>query len=266
MHESIKEQEKAAKAGLEYLQVQANKDALEAECKGQSDEIAVAQAHFVESMCIMSRVPSGVVVSWHLTQPLLDAVHQRFAEVKEDSREKLRISREKLEECDDEIRGQFQQMEEVSRRRCRARAVPVPLTHTHTHTHAHTRLRRQAGDITRKSTAEWEAELATGHEELNMNMATNANVVEQYNKRKAEVRPTTYLRLLISFVGPTLTAMQTDRNALRDHRRAREAGPQDRAGHQGRQGTFCRSLSRRRALSHSNIMRITRRTTGIPSW
>ena len=128
MHESIKEQEKAAKAGLEYLQVQANKDALEAECKGQSDEIAVAQAHFVESMCIMSRVPSGVVVSWHLTQPLLDAVHQRFAEVKEDSREKLRISREKLEECDDEIRGQFQQMEEVSRR---ARAVPVPLTHSY---------------------------------------------------------------------------------------------------------------------------------------
>ena len=121
MHESIKEQEKAAKAGLEYLQVQANKDALEAECKGQSDEIAVAQAHFVESMCIiMSRVPSGVVVSWCLTQSSLDAVHQRFAEVKEDSREKLRISREKLEECDDEIRGQFQQMEEVSRRRCRA--------------------------------------------------------------------------------------------------------------------------------------------------
>ena len=98
-----------------------------------------------------------------------------------------------------------------------------------------------------------------------MNMATNANVVEQYNKRKAEVRPTTYLRLLISFVGPTLTAMQTDRNALRDHRRAREAGPQDRAGHQGRQGTFCALPSQPRALTYSNIMRITRRTTGIPS-
>ena len=45
----------------------------------------------------------------------------------------------------------------------------------------------QAGDITRKSTQQWEAELAQGQEELNMNMATNANVVEQYNKRKAEV-------------------------------------------------------------------------------
>ena len=40
-----------------------------------------------------------------------------------------------------------------------------------------------------------------------MNMATNANVVEQYNKRKAEVRSTTSLRLLISLVGPTLTTM-----------------------------------------------------------
>ena len=37
-------------------------------------------------------------------------------EVKEDSREKLRVSKDKLEECDDEIRGQFQQMEEVGRR------------------------------------------------------------------------------------------------------------------------------------------------------
>ncbi len=61
MHESIKEQEKAAKAGLEYLQVQANKDALEAECKGQSDEIAVAQAHFVEGTY---DVPC---LSWHVT-------------------------------------------------------------------------------------------------------------------------------------------------------------------------------------------------------
>ena len=51
MHESIKEQEKAAKAGLEYLQVQANKETLEAECKGIVDEIAVAQANFVESTC-----------------------------------------------------------------------------------------------------------------------------------------------------------------------------------------------------------------------
>ena len=50
MHESIKEQEKATLSGLEYLQVQANKEALEATCKEQKEAIEVAQAHFVESM------------------------------------------------------------------------------------------------------------------------------------------------------------------------------------------------------------------------
>ena len=50
MHESIKEQEKATLAGLEYLQVQENKEALEATCKEQKEAIEVAQAHFVEGM------------------------------------------------------------------------------------------------------------------------------------------------------------------------------------------------------------------------
>ena len=117
MHESIKEQEKAAKAGLEYLQVQANKEALEAECKGIVDEIAVAQANFVESMCRDPRVvPARAITS----DRLVPTVHQRFMEVKEDSREKLRVSKDKLEECDDEIRGQFQQMEEVGSSGCTA--------------------------------------------------------------------------------------------------------------------------------------------------
>ena len=110
MQDSIKEQEKAAKAGLEYLQVQANKEALEAECKGIVDEIAVAQAHFVEGTY---RYPGTCD---HTSECFTPTVHQRFVEVKEDSREKLRASKEKLEECDDEIRGQFQQMEEVGRR------------------------------------------------------------------------------------------------------------------------------------------------------
>ena len=34
---------------------------------------------------------------------------------------------------------------------------------------------------------EWQAELDQGREELEMNMATNSNVVEQYKRRQAEV-------------------------------------------------------------------------------
>ena len=49
-------------------------------------------------------------------------------------------------------------------------------------------LRSQAGTIQAKSSEEWEAELQQRREELDMNMNTNANVVDQYNKRKAEVR------------------------------------------------------------------------------
>ena len=46
----------------------------------------------------------------------------------------------------------------------------------------------QSGEIAQKPVDTWQAELDQGREELEMNMATNANVVEQYNKRKAEVR------------------------------------------------------------------------------
>ncbi len=45
----------------------------------------------------------------------------------------------------------------------------------------------QAGEIEAKSSADWQAELDQGKEELEMNMATNSNVVEQYKKRQSEV-------------------------------------------------------------------------------
>ena len=45
----------------------------------------------------------------------------------------------------------------------------------------------QDGELAAKSTEEWRADLDQGREELEMNMATNANVVDQYNRRKAEV-------------------------------------------------------------------------------
>ena len=43
MRGAIKEQEGAARAGLEFLQVSANKAALEAMCKDQAEAIAQAQ-------------------------------------------------------------------------------------------------------------------------------------------------------------------------------------------------------------------------------
>lgn len=45
----------------------------------------------------------------------------------------------------------------------------------------------QSGEIRDKPVEEWQAELDQSLEELEMNMATNANVVDQYNRRKAEI-------------------------------------------------------------------------------
>ncbi|EJF55700.1 hypothetical protein DICSQDRAFT_175618, partial [Dichomitus squalens LYAD-421 SS1] len=125
MHESIKEQEKATLAGLEYFQVQANKGALGATCKGQKEAIEIAQANFVE-------------------------ISQKWKKIKEDSREKLH------------------RRSSTEARRMRRRD-PAEVS-------ADGGGWRDRGQVERG-----------GQEELNMNMATNANVVEQYNKRKAEI-------------------------------------------------------------------------------
>lgn len=45
MRAAIQEQEQATRAGLEYLQVAANKAALELLCKEQKDQLAEADAH-----------------------------------------------------------------------------------------------------------------------------------------------------------------------------------------------------------------------------
>ena len=49
----------------------------------------------------------------------------------------------------------------------------------------------QSGEIAQKPVDTWQAELDQGREELEMNMATNANVVEQFNRRKQEIEQLT---------------------------------------------------------------------------
>ncbi|RPD67470.1 P-loop containing nucleoside triphosphate hydrolase protein [Lentinus tigrinus ALCF2SS1-7] len=149
MHAAIKEQEAAARAGLEFLQISANKAALEAMCKDQAE--AIAKAHDVA----------------------VDIV-ERFKQAKAISQQKLEVSKEKLAEAEVEQCDKFKEMEEVR---------PLHTSRSDYGTH----LVFQAGELVAKSTDEWRADLDQGREELEMNMATNANVVEQYNKRKAEI-------------------------------------------------------------------------------
>ncbi|KAI0722552.1 hypothetical protein C8Q76DRAFT_614426, partial [Earliella scabrosa] len=122
MRESIKDQDQATLAGLECLQVAANKAALENMCKEQKAEIEKARNEFAEL-------------------------------------------RRRQEEVDPEARHQQGQ---AGRGRRRAEA-----------------------EVLRNGAAEWAAELDQGKEELEMNMATNANVVEQFNRRKQEIEQLT---------------------------------------------------------------------------
>ncbi|KAI0371444.1 P-loop containing nucleoside triphosphate hydrolase protein [Pilatotrama ljubarskyi] len=138
MRAAIREQEKASRAGLEYLQVCANKSALERLCKEQKEEIDAAEARALK----------------------IQKVHAEFRALKEESKRKLEVSKAKFEDVEPELKDKFQEMEE-------------------------------AGELQTKSAEEWEAELEQRREELEMNMHTNANVVDQYNKRKAEIETLT---------------------------------------------------------------------------
>ncbi|KAI0920810.1 hypothetical protein AcW1_005022 [Taiwanofungus camphoratus] len=128
---TIKEQEEATRIGLQWLQVGANKAALEVMCRQQDEEYQQALAEFNEA-------------------------HRRYEIAKADSKSKLQISKDKLDSVDDEIRDQFKEMEE-------------------------------SGEANKKTAEEIQAELDAKREQLEMNMHTNAGVVEQYNKRKAEI-------------------------------------------------------------------------------
>ncbi|CDO77206.1 hypothetical protein BN946_scf184747.g19 [Trametes cinnabarina] len=135
MRSAIKEQEKATRAGLEYIQVCANKAALEALCKEQMDEIKEVEAATLR-------------------------IHAEYKALKEDSKRRLEISRAKFNEVSDEAKEEFNKLEE-------------------------------RGEIEAKSADEWEAELQQSREELELNTNTNGNVIDQYNKRKAEIETLT---------------------------------------------------------------------------
>lgn len=59
MRAAIQEQEQATRAGLEYLQVAANKAALELMCKEQKDQLAEAETHARNStLSVFYRLPN----------------------------------------------------------------------------------------------------------------------------------------------------------------------------------------------------------------
>ncbi|KAL6307041.1 P-loop containing nucleoside triphosphate hydrolase protein [Sparassis latifolia] len=128
----ITTQQEATRIGLEYLQVAANKTALEAMCQDQEEEYQKAVAEFNDA-------------------------HRRYEVAKEDSKLKLRVSMAKLDEVDDEIRAKFKDMED-------------------------------SGEANARSAEDVQADLDAKKAQLDMNLHTNAGVVEQFRKREQEIK------------------------------------------------------------------------------
>ncbi|TDL30065.1 P-loop containing nucleoside triphosphate hydrolase protein [Rickenella mellea] len=127
----IKEQTEATRFGLECIQISANKTALEDLIHVRDQEYAKAKADFAEA----------------------DVV---YTESKVDTKEKLRISKAKLESIDDELRRTFEKMDDTQ-------------------------------EIHQRDAEEIRQELADQKAKLELNSATNAGVIEQYERRQQEI-------------------------------------------------------------------------------
>ncbi|KAA1477744.1 P-loop containing nucleoside triphosphate hydrolase protein [Dentipellis sp. KUC8613] len=154
-------QEEATRIGLQYLQIGSNKNALDILLQERDIAYNKAMAEFEEA-------------------------HRIHAEAKANSSRKLAISRAKLDAVDDDLRAQFQAMEEVRRRRHHAPAESDPQLQSQPQ-----REPTQSGAAHERDADEIRDELETQNQKLELVLQTNPGVVEQYERRKAEIETLT---------------------------------------------------------------------------
>ncbi|TFY82531.1 hypothetical protein EWM64_g1483 [Hericium alpestre] len=128
---AIDEQQEATRIGLKFIQVGSNKAALEIHLQARDVAFNKAMAEF-------------------------ETANKVYVAAKDESAEKLKIGKDKLDSVEPDLRTQFQKMEEDGS--------------------AHT---RDADEIRN--------ELATQNQRLELVLQTNPGVVEQYERRKAEI-------------------------------------------------------------------------------
>ncbi|KZT29504.1 P-loop containing nucleoside triphosphate hydrolase protein [Neolentinus lepideus HHB14362 ss-1] len=127
----IAEQAEATRIGLQYLQIGANAKALEKLVKQHDEEFQTTYEEYTK-------------------------VNEIFQAAKTESKEKLDISRAKLDAADPEISARFREMEN----------------------------NHEMDEMTIEGIR---LELETQEAELSMNLNTNAGVIEQFERRKAEI-------------------------------------------------------------------------------
>ncbi|KAF9554516.1 P-loop containing nucleoside triphosphate hydrolase protein [Agrocybe pediades] len=148
----IDEQEQCTKAGLRYLQINANKQALEQ--LSATKNVRLSQ---VTQQC--------------------NAVHAEYNQCKEVTVEILARTRTALKEVPDKVREAYEKIEDATcdynQRVKDAQAQGLPLPDDET--------------IEKRSSDELRAELETQRANLEMNLGANPGVVEQYEKRKRDI-------------------------------------------------------------------------------
>ncbi|KAH7926802.1 P-loop containing nucleoside triphosphate hydrolase protein [Leucogyrophana mollusca] len=132
---AITDQIEATRSGLEFLQVGANKNALETLCREKDEEYQKALAEFEEA----------------------DAI---FGQAKADAKQKRDISVQLVRSMDEEFQAAFAKME-------------------------------ADGSVHDRTVDELRAELEVQQAKLELIMQTNPGVVEQYERRKAEIETLT---------------------------------------------------------------------------
>ncbi|KAJ3504973.1 hypothetical protein NLJ89_g7660 [Agrocybe chaxingu] len=152
IHNIIHEQQRCTLVGLKYLQIAANKTALQELCDRKDEKYQTALKEY-------------------------NAANERFQHVKERSKELRDMSRHILDGVDDDVRDAFENIEnprlqyDSDLKKAMEDGTPLP----------------SKEGIDFRTADELEAELETQRAELEMNMNTNPGVVEQYEKRKRDI-------------------------------------------------------------------------------
>jgi hypothetical protein len=113
---------------------------------------------------------SAYIIGWAIANVV-------YIEAKERSKELLDISKNKLDDVDDELRRTFQAMEEV-----RHWIFCIPKAHVLNDRYG------QSGKAHERSADQLRDELETLRQKLELVLGTEPGVIEQYERRKEEVR------------------------------------------------------------------------------
>ena len=173
VHSIVAEQGQCTLVGLQYLQIGANRVALQELCKRKDDKYENALVEYNES-CVVSR---QLVVS-NFDFILFYQVNKTFQKIKAESKAILETSRKVLAAATEEIQNEYATIEEVRLRYekelklAKEQKLPEP----------------DASGVDFRTVDELQAELETQRANLDMNLNTNPGVVEEYEKRKKDVR------------------------------------------------------------------------------